>query len=494
MKSEVKNFLALLLSQGIRFPLNVLSLSILARLLGPADIGKWAMVTSAATILYSVILNWTQGANVRFGCVEWEKSETLRQTWAGRWPIIIVGFLLMLGLLVIQPFGWLEGIYQVPGNWWPIIALYFIILWVSAETQSLLQITRKMNLLAIIPIIIAILSIVYYSLLLFWIKPEGDRLVLVLLGMILISVIGWGTAGVKTFWGTKTGWSRPNRADSLKVISFGWPLVPGFVLGYLSDWGDHLLLQKFFSQYEVGLFQVAYQVMLAIYGMASPLVTVLLPRLIAGGLENDQILVKYVSRVIPTLTAIWMLAIIPMVSLLPTIFIFIMGDKWSAALPFLVVLLITIPGSVISHSYSILFTIQNRLPRVMSLHLIMTIANLTISIILLATIGPLGSAIGTSISYLLSQFMYMSDQHKFMNLPAGKPKLLLFLTLLFGCSQAVIGNHLMIRVIFGISFLTIFIMVMRHNAVADREIIDDIFSGKLKRVRAMTHYIMHGAG
>lgn len=81
-----------------------------------------------------------------------------------------------------------------------------------------------------------------------------------------------------------------------------------------------------------------------------------------------------------------------------------------------------------------------------------------------------------------------------MNIPAGKPKLLLFLTLLFGCSQAVIGNNLMIRVIFGIIFLTIFIMLMQHYAVADREIIDDIFSGKLKRVRAMTQYIMNGAG
>ncbi len=86
MNRSLRDYASLVLSQGVRIPLGILSMTILARLLGPDGLGKWSMGIAVATLFHAALLNWTQSSHIRFGREEWVERRSLSGTWAARIP------------------------------------------------------------------------------------------------------------------------------------------------------------------------------------------------------------------------------------------------------------------------------------------------------------------------------------------------------------------------------------------------------------------------
>ena len=95
----------------------------------------------------------------------------------------------------------------------------------------------------------------------------------------------------------------------------------------------------------------------------------------------------------------------------------VFGPGFSELRAFVSALSLAIPGAALSQMYSTLFTMQGRLERSVGILVVMTITNIVGSLLLLPLLGPLGAALATAASCLISQRLYVLAQHRHLVLP-----------------------------------------------------------------------------
>ena len=483
MNKDLRHYVTLAISSGLKVPLGIFYFGLLARALGPSGMGQWAMIGAMGTLLHSALLNWTQAPAVRFGREEWDRTHSLQSTWANRWPMLLIGAIAILALLVLNPLEWLKKLSNLPSTWWPLVLLYLIGLWLTAEVRSLLQTTGRMVWLAAVPLLVtAALTIFLLILPRLFSNDNTDAFLIVVNGTLVITMAIWGSVWLIEFRRTSAGWIRP-QWDRIREFSiYAWPLLPAFFAGYLSDWGDHLLVQAYFSNQEVGLFQAAYQVYAATLSLLSPISTVVLPRLISKSMQDTETVIQYLTKIVPTIMSLWALAVFPLITILPTVFVWILGAKYAEATNVLIILITLIPGAVVTYLYSVLYSLQGRLGTAMVFNALVPAVDLSVSYFLLPRIGIIGAAFGTCLSFFVSQSLYMIDQHRYLKVTASKTWLLYGLLVFFGFAQALAGDGLIGRSIICIAVLALFIPLIRYRFLVDVHVLSGIFSGQLNKV------------
>lgn len=480
MSKIFENYMVLLLSQLVRLPLSLLSLALLVRLLGPQDYGTWAMIIAGATFFHSFLLNWTQLPFVRFGKEEWEKTGRLDTILSGRWPLITVGLLCSCAILFYQPFDFLNQIFIIPTNGWILVFFYLVGLWLSAEVQSIYQIKQDFYRMAITQIIIVVLLIVF-----FWSLHKGVFVFNkngIMIGIIVIMLLYWLGMGLREAWKIKPVCIYPNHMVIKEVFVYGWALVPSFLIGYVSDWGDHLLLGYFLSTTEVGLFQASYQLMLAAIGLCYPLTTVLLPHLITRELDDSGVINSYLREEVPAVFVLWGTVVIPLVFLLPEFFLVLMGGEYREALSTLAILEFAIPGACLSSLLTVLFSIHGRLHIPMFVSAMMAAINIGISLLLIPRLGLLGAGIGTAVSYVIGQSLYLWDQARFLKV--NSTKLWFTFAFLLGATllQAILINRFWIKMGLMILITIIYIFVARYKKVITGSFLEQLSTSRQNRL------------
>lgn len=475
--TTLRHFLSLLLSQGLRLPLGIVNVALLARLLGPEGIGMWAMVGAVTGILHATLLSWTQSAGLRFGREEWVRAGRLTQTWNSRWPWLLLGALVAVTWLVVQPHTPAGNLLGLPIGWWPILLGAFVNLWLAAETQTLLQIMGRYYALASVPLVATGLTAAYLVAL--WTRGVSTAPGLVLGGLVSIGFITWFVTWWNAFRSAACTTHWPGKGPLVRLIKYGWPVAPGFLLGWASDWGDHLLVQWYFSSQEVGLFQSAYQTMLVGIGLSVPLATLLLPRLVEASVDEPRAAHRYVTRVFPTMLALWGVLIILVLTALPLAFVVIMGQRFADAVPALSILCVALPGALVAQMYSTLFSLEGRLERTLVFQAAMTSLDLCATVLLLPVLGLRGAAIGTSLSYLAGQYLGLADQHSRLGVSL-KPILPLFAGLVaFAVALIAVPPTIEARSLSGLLGLLGFVALVRRLRAVDEAVVGRIFPGRL---------------
>jgi O-antigen/teichoic acid export membrane protein len=469
----VQHFLLLGGGKLFRIPPAILVISLLSRLIGPEGVGQWSMLAAISSLFQLFFLQWTQASLVRFGREEWLDSKNLSKIWAARWPLILFSLTLATLLLALRPFSFFERLTSLPSNLWTLAAIYLLGLWCLAEAQSLLTVTSRLTRLAVLPLIADTFIILFLLFLSFTTHEEVKFLPFV--GIVFLTTIFWGTMWVKEFIFTRSFGDRLSVENTLRVIKFGWPMIPVYILGYLSDWGDHFLLQYFHGAKEVGFFHAGYQMMFGIMTLASPLVVILIPKLIDMKRMDQNGELNYISGIVPTISTLWLLAIMPCIALLPWVFGVVFGEKFIEAHPAFYVLSIAIPGAVFSSLYTVLFNVQGRLKYTGLFSAVMFSVNIVISLLLVPVIGSLGAAIATTVSYLLWQYLYIFDQHRFLNVSKERAMILFTFSSIYGLLQLMIGDELIIRLGGAFAGLICLIILSRRLNFVDKTILKKIF-------------------
>jgi O-antigen/teichoic acid export membrane protein len=134
--------------------------------------------------------------------------------------------------------------------------LYVLGHWWLAESQSLYRITGKIGRLAVIPLvvdlaIVALLAALFY-------QPQESRIELALSGMVIITTVILGIAWFVEFKPSNSLRGVRDFVAIRKFIVYSGPILPELVFSYLSNWGDHILLQHFKSVKDVGSFNAGY--------------------------------------------------------------------------------------------------------------------------------------------------------------------------------------------------------------------------------------------
>ena len=479
MNKDLKYFIGLLSSKGARAVINLSFVALLARVLGPNGLGEWAMVVAAGTLLHSILLNWMHAPTVRFGREEWQRERTVKASWSARLPYLLIGFIITFSLIILDPGQWLERYYHLSDNLKPAAILVSLWLWLSMETQNFLQLRQAMKRLALVPVLVdgtpvLILFIIFVS------AIRGLPIHILITGLLSLSVLLWSIALSWELKQLKVRWTLPGIENLRKTFVYSWPLIPGFMLGYISVWGNQLLLRYFFTTHEVGLFQAAYQVLVLLLGIATPLNTVLLPKLIDKEMLSSDNAREFLIAAGPTIVALGLFLLVPVVTFAPFCFKILMGSKFAGATSVFVVLCIAVPGSIIMSFYAVFFSLQGRLWRSTVIYGgVISSLNILIAIILIPKIGIIGSAIGIGVSSLVAQSFYLFDQQRYYRVSLTKSFVLFGAVLSFALLQALVGNDLLARFVLCLLSLMALIFLTRKYSLLDRDWVLRILSGKL---------------
>jgi hypothetical protein len=127
-----------------------------------------------------------------------------------------------------------------------------------------------------------------------------------------------------------------------------------------------------------------------------------------------------IERRAPQLTTLWILFSLPIVAILPAVFAWLLGPRYATSTELLRVLLVAAPGAIVSHIYGIAYFLQGRLGiATVVLFGVKGLVDFAVSFVLLPQLGVLGSALGSASSYVVLQWLFVIEQHRFMRLRAG---------------------------------------------------------------------------
>lgn len=412
----------LLLVKVLRAPLWLLLSAALARLLEPAGLGTWSMILAAAMFLNQLLVHWTQSITQRFGRGEWLARQSLDDTFATRWPLLGGGFAIVLLVLALTPLDWPRRFYGLDDglHWYILPAM--LSLWLVAETQSLQQVRERYDALAWPPLFSDLLLLLAIgALLLIDLTGNGvgrHTTFACLYATPLLAWLGWLWSELRGF---RRHWRWPCRQEIVRAAAFAAPLLPGFLISYLAEWGDYFLIRHFFGEEQVGLFHPAYQYLLIMVGLPTALASVLLPKIVAAhDQDGGAALHRLVARHAPQFTLAWGVAALLVAAVLPWVFGWLLGARYTASVAVLQVLLVAAPGAIVQHVYGVACFAQGRLGvSTLGFFGAKSALNLTVSFLLLPALGISGSAIGSALSYLLLQWLFVLDQHRQLALPAG---------------------------------------------------------------------------
>lgn len=428
-------------SRVLRAPVNIVIISLLAHIIGPKGVGLYALLQAAAVLLHAGLLHWLQAPFVFLGRAERDRTGTFAATLSSRLPLLAGGLLVALGLILANPGGWMERYFGLSGSAWGLLPLALLGIWLMMEAQSLSEISGELQSLALAPIINDITIAALLATL--WLGgPTHPDQTLVLLVVFAIPVLSWG--GLALFVLSRNGarLTRPQTSVMHAIVDYGWPLVPGMLLAWAFEWSGPLMLEHLAGKHDVGVFQLAFRMSQAIMAMTGPLTSVLLPRLISHNLTDPLAGRHFLTTTVPPIIVLWLLAVLPLLAILPELVPLMAGERFAASVPALVLLAIAIPGSIVTTLYGTVFASEGRMFRTAVVYsCVMTLVSLATMVVLVPRLGAVGAAAGISTGYLTLQTIYLLDQHHRHNVPLAP----VLGPLLLGAASAIllgVASHL----------------------------------------------------
>lgn len=475
MTRALRNLFILGAGKGVRVLSGLVLTATMARLLGPEGVARWALLLGAASLLHTSLLGWTQAVCIRFGREEWKRTGGLSITWASRWPFLALGTVIIIILVLANPGGWLQAFYQLSTDDHGLVLAAVLGLWLMAESQILFQVRGEFSLLGYWGILadLVIVTVLLVLAQVGWIYSWGVT------GLVVAWVAVWWVGCARSWGAWSHGWVAPRSDHLRRTWRYAGPAIPGFFLGYISDWSDQVIILHYHTREEVGVFQVAYQMFVLFLGIGSMVGAILLPRLIDRGCDLDS-LRNFVSSYVPTLMIIWGMAVMPLVALGPIMLPYLLGPRFAQVADIVAILLIGIPGSIVTYMYGALYTLQGRLGvSTVMFAGVMSAINLGISLLVVPTWGAIGAASATAVSYVVIQLLYVIDQHRHLALPMRQPILLLVVFLPFAFAQAYVPSIIHWRLAIAMGGITLLTFVVRRSRLIDWDLVSNLFGPRV---------------
>jgi O-antigen/teichoic acid export membrane protein len=483
LNRDVRNLLMLLVARGAKIPVALLSTALLGRQLGPEGVGLWVMIVAAGTLLHSVLINWTHAISVRFGCEEWSKEHSLDDTYGRRMPLMLGGALIALVLVALVPLDWLQLSFGLPDQYAWVVLAYVFSVWFLAELQSLMQITGRYSWLGTIPAVTELGGAIFLGTILLVVRTAPAPAVLAGLAAVLVAT---PAVIVLTEWRrARLRWRIGSPSSIAQGISYAWPLIPSFIVGYAATWCGHIALQAYYSNREVGLYQASFQLLLLIVSVPAPIATILLPRLFESMARDPGAERRFVEQVIPTLAGIWFPVAILIVAVAPPSVEKLYGEQFGESSQLLAILCAGVPGIVLTTLYGVLFSVQARLGRTTLYLGIMAAVNSGLAFGLVPHLGVVGAAVATAMSYIVSQWCYLLDQHRHIGSGHRAIGILFLIALVYAAWQAFLPEALYGRISLALGFIAIIGFLCRHFDMVNKEVVARLFSGRLSLIGEM---------
>jgi O-antigen/teichoic acid export membrane protein len=270
------------------------------RLVGVTGYGIVAAVLAASQGIMQVTLHWSAPSLARFGCVEFVTTGRVATAFWTR--LMILGP--NLALVVLTAAWWLPPV----GRWLTIppdtIGLVLghcavMALWIHVQ-QGLLAAKSP----SVLGVLMASERVTIVAVLLLLAGAAST------FGVVLAYIIGPLSMAVIGLWVLRAVVFAPARVDRAGVkqmLTFSMPLIPKWVLGYVSTNAlDALFITHFLSVRDLGIYWVAYQVTGVFIQLALLGGTLMLPVFVTLHLEGrEQETRRILCDVLPLASLLW---------------------------------------------------------------------------------------------------------------------------------------------------------------------------------------------
>ena len=457
-----RDLLSVSSAQAVAAVLTGLTVVLATHLLTPAGYAVLAYVQLVGLLLLYVTSSWTAAALVRYGREELERHGTLRATSTAR--LAISGPLLGVGVvvaLVLELGGWLPD--QVG---WQFVGLGIALgigLTATEHLVGLLQAEGRMRVSALALVGRQAVVVVGFAAV-GVVGAGGDPLTLATItvgaGLVLALVLA-RTAERDALWPRGI-----DRAVLRRLVLFSTPLI-AFTLGqYVLRSVDLVVLGIFTTAAEVGLYAVAYQVLMVLQQLPSAAPAVLSPLFVSmrerRGPEHSR---RYLEVFVPQL--VWLAALLVGIAapLVEPLIRLVLGEDYAGAAPPLTILL----GALLLFAYAsfvvpVLLAEESTkaMAAATALAALVNVAGDVVAVGVL-NLGPRGPALATCLALGALAVLYLRAAARAVSAATGFRPLLLLPGLAGVVAAATLPNSFVLLVpLLGVPLLALAIARLDH--------------------------------
>jgi O-antigen/teichoic acid export membrane protein len=399
-KKFIQNSLLTLSRQFISIVIGVLLLTIIARVLGPENQGKYTLITLVPLMLQTFLNLGINSATIYYVSKKEVDLNTAFNT------NVFTGLLLsilsvLIGILAIQILSStkLEGV-DLGQLYLVLAALPFMFLMIFLQT--IFQGLQDFKMFNSMLVVQQTGNLILVSLLLFVFKMSLTGAILAFIIGYLLSVCFVLFSLLKKY-NVRISLSYFSWAYFKKSFSYGMKTHVSNVMTFLNYRTPLLILGMFFNPTAVGIYSVAVNFGEKLSIFSQSISSVLLPRVASMSEDSDK---NYITSIISKSMLIFITILsIGVFFLSDFIFQLLLAEDYNDYIESVRVLNFLLPGLAL---LSIEKLLSNDLaargkPEVnMYLSFVNVIVNVSISFILIPTYGVIGAAVATSITYIIS--------------------------------------------------------------------------------------------
>ncbi|MCD4674819.1 MAG: oligosaccharide flippase family protein, partial [Desulfobacula sp.] len=411
MRELKKSFWDILTISGATFlsvPLMILSESIQARYLGPANYGKVALILSAISLLYLFGLSWLRVSFIRFGKEEFVKENSLRKTTANFFVNNIFSFIIIsISFYIFRKsiFNFLE-IKNSYAFW--IILFGCLLGFLKNFVFEVLKVIRLIKLQTILLRLVTKIFILFGMLLFVFniLEINVNYIILIfLVSDLLIIIIG--------FCFIKFDYFFPLSFDKKmikRMLIFSYPLFFSAWSSYIINWVDAYVIKYFMNLEYVGIYQAAYKIFGTFKSFwGAGLVTITLPIIMVfktNG-QSDKIKNVYLKRLIPQVSFLGMILISFIIVSTDFAFNLIYGTKFNDSIIPFKILVASQNFTIVSSMLTAIIISYDMTKMLSILGISLGIFNIIADIILVQYFGIIGAAISSFLVFSIAPVIWL---------------------------------------------------------------------------------------
>lgn len=404
-QGAINNYFSIVIAQVISVPLSLLCLSLITKMLGPLNYGRYALFLASFQFFYAVFINWIRNATIRFGSEEFTKGSKLNKVFSAQSFILSCAIGLSLTLLFIlrKKIAIFTGLTPQAYLY---IAVFLILYSVFDFICQMLQASHQIGRYAL-SLVIRQCVILGLVVLVFVFKAGLGPLSLI--GMETFSYLAVLLFALYPF--LRVGYFSPivlNKRMLSDSVMYSLPVMLIFVLGYFSLWADTLLLRFFLNFEAVGRYEAANRLVQYISSLVMPISVIAFPMAVSIKTKGrDDLILKYAQRVIPQLSFFWGVFITLLMLISSLLFKVIFGSQYTGSVLIFQVLLVGISFQFLCVMYTALLQSYDFNKALLFIVSLTAALNLSGDLLLIPRIGIIGAAYAKSLSLMLSGLLYM---------------------------------------------------------------------------------------
>ena len=416
MRELKKSFWDILVISGttaLSVPLMIISESIQARYLGPANYGKVALILSAMSLLYLFGLNWLRVSFIRFGKEEFINNNNLRKTTTNFFINNIFSFIVISIVFYIlrKPiFNFLEIEYTYA--FW-IILFGCLLGFFKNFVFEVLKVIRLIKIQTILQRL-AIKILVLLGMLLFvfnLLKIEINYIVAIfLISDLLIIIIG--------FCFIKFKYLFPLSFDKKmikRMVIYSYPLIFSAWSSYIINWVDAYVIKYYMDLESVGIYQAAYKIFRTLKSFwGAGLVTITVPIVMVFKTNSQFYKIKdyYLKRLVPQVSFLGMVLISLIILFTDLGFNLIYGSRFNDSIILFKILVASQNFAIISSMMTAIILSFDMTKILAILGISAGIFNVIVDIILVQHFGTNGPAISSFLVFSINPIIWFFIIHK----------------------------------------------------------------------------------